>query len=108
MTKVARVTGTRTTAGSGAPVIAAPAPNQEVLIYYTQVQAQDATPVTVLLKAGSNIEDRVRCAVDGGGKMREYTDNNCIRCGAGNEVYLDLDVNALIGYVIEYRIVGVG
>lgn len=106
--KMERVTGVRTSAGAGSAVIPAPSANQEVQIYFSQIQAESETPVTVLLKGGSATVDRVRCARDGGGKMREYTDRDSISCGAGNAVFVDLSADAQIGYVIEYRVIGVG
>lgn len=105
--RVARVIGTRSTAGAGTAVIPAPAANQEVRIYFVQIQSEGATPVTVLLKGGSSVVDRVRCASDANGKMREYTDRNCLYCGAGNAVFVDLSVDATISYVLEYLVVGI-
>lgn len=106
--RVARVIGVRTTAGAGAAVISAPEPNQEIRIYFSQIQAENATPVTVLLKAGVTVVDRVRCGSEASGKMREYTDRNCICCGAGNAVFIDLSADATVGYVLEYLVVGIG
>lgn len=104
---VARVIGTRSTSGAGTAVIPAPEADQEVRIYFGQIQAETETPVTVLLKGGADVIDRVRCAKDATGKMRQYTDFNCLRCGAGNAVFIDLSVNAEIAYVLEYLVVGI-
>jgi len=106
MSMVTRVTGTRSGAGDDVAVIPAPSAAQEIQIYFVQVHSEGATPVTVLVKGGATVLDRSRLANDGAQKMRQYTNNNSLRCGAGNPVFLNLDVGAAVGYVLEYIVVG--
>lgn len=107
MSQFQRVIGTRSTAGDGTAVIAAPTSDKEVRLYFVQLQAEASGTVTVLINGGATAVDRIRCAGDGQGKLREYTDRNCIRCGAGNAVYVNLSDAVQVGYILEYLVVAV-
>lgn len=108
-----RVTNTRSTSGDGTAVIAAPPAGQEIIIYYWRAQSE-AGEVTILLKAGSTIVDRIYASAAGEGIVDPLHwvdpisgETNRIHCGSGNAVYLNLSDAVQVGYTIRYYIANV-
>lgn len=99
-----RINGTRSTSGDGTAIIAAPASGKEAVIYMLMEQATEDTAVTILLKGGSTVLHRLRCAGDAQGYTGEFSELTAIRCGSGNAVYINLSGAAAMHYNIAYRI----
>lgn len=95
-------TGTRSTSGDGTAVIAAPGAMSRILIDYIQLQSEADTAVTVLLKSGSTVVDRIYCGSGGHGKTEKL--DRPIVCGFNEAIYVNLSGAVQVGYVIRYRV----
>jgi len=95
-------TSTRNTSGDGTAIIVAPGATSRVIIRSIQVQSEEDTAVTALLKSGSTTIDRVYCGSKGTGKLEIL--ENPIYCGFNDPIYLNLSGAVQVGYVIRYHV----
>lgn len=94
-------TGTRSTSGDGTAVIAAPGATSRILIDYIQLQSE-ADEVTVLLKRGGTVIDRIYCGAAAHGKTEKL--DRPIVCDFNEAIYVNLSGAVQVGYVIRYRV----